>query len=148
MSATSADASSLGIAVDAADCVDIVWPSSRVLTRQRHGAKRKPNATLAVFFGKPPKGTDHPLSALTLQVLVSVAFSGGGGGISPRFSFLSPICRHSIDREPGSITAMSRDPNRLTHLHESEHAVRAAMQKLKSLYLESSSFTITYKTSY
>ena len=46
------------------------------------------------------------------------------------------------------MTAMSRDPNRLTHLHESEHAVRAAMQKLKSVYLKYPSFTITYKTSY
>lgn len=79
---------------------------------------------------------------------MSVAFSGGGGGIFPRYSFLSPNCRHSIDREPGSMTAMSRDPNRLTHLHESEHAVRAAMQKLKSVYLKYPSFTITYKTSY
>lgn len=97
------------------------------------------------FLGKFPKGTEHPLPALTLQVLVSVAFSGGGGGIFPRFSFLSPDCRHSIDREPGSITAMSRDPTRLTHLHESEHAVRAAMQKLILVYIKSSLFTTSYR---
>ena len=137
MSATSADASSLGIAVDAADCVDIVWPSSRVLTRQRHGAKRKPNETLTAIFEENPQRDGAPSLRQTLQILMSVAFSRGGGGIFPRFSFLSPNFRHSIDREPGSIAAMSRDPTRLTHLHESEHAVRAAMQKLKLLYLNS-----------
>lgn len=148
MSATSADASSLGIAVDVADCVDMVWPSSRVLTRQRHGAKRKPNETLASIFGEDPQRGGAPFTRTNTPGTCVRGLLWRGRGIFPRFSFLSPNFRLSIDREPGSITAMSRDPTRLTHLHESEHAVRAAMQKLKSLYLKYLSFTITYKTFY